>query len=387
MTKKPLITPFMVLRAALILDFLISVLLGENEIYIKCFWIAGYFALHLNDLFRVYYLKQKKNLYFLSLFVAILGATYFYKDFNNAAVTIYFFFPLIESITGYTRIRYSAIAVHFIAYAAILYGEPQTRVLTSIIIYVFVFLIAYLFRCNNQEKKKIQVLNAELQEANARLQEYSENVEKISIMEERGRIAQELHDSIGHGLVALGMNLEFAENVLDSNPQKAREAVRRAHGQSKKCLEDLRCAVTTLKSSPAEARMGLRTSLKQLFNNISSGGVQIQFVFDDRAEYAEAEVKDCAYRGIREAVTNGIRHGGADAFTVDVSLNSGLLTVKIADNGRGCAEIVKSHGLTGMENRANALGGTVFYACGSPDGFVVTMELPLKAGRKAEDYD
>lgn len=380
MTKKPFLSSAMVLRAALILDFSISIFLEGNGTAIKYIGIPGFITLHLNDVFRVNYLKEKKILYFLSYFITVVGAACFLKYFDNSAVTIYFFFPLVESITGDRQIRYPAIAVHMLAYGAMQYGEPQSQLWTSLIIYGFIFIIAYLFRSNNQEKKKIRMLNEELQNANSRLEEYSKNVKKISIMEERSRIAQELHDSIGHGLVALGMNLEFAENVLITNPEKAKEAVHRAHGQSKKCLEDLRCAVTTLKSSPAETHIGLQDSLQQLFNSVSSGGVEIQLSLDHKAESAPAEVKDCTYRVIREAITNGIRHGNAHAFTIIISITEKQFTVIITDNGCGCQEIIKSHGFMGMENRAKALGGTVSYASLIPNGFEVKMELPLKDG-------
>ncbi len=120
-----------------------------------------------------------------------------------------------------------------------------------------VVLILFFFRYSNQEREKEKQLNEELQDANAKLKKYSAEIQNITRVEERTRIAQELHDSIGHGLVALGMNLEFAESTMQRNPSKAAEAIMRARSQSKKCMEDLRKAVTALRNEPSLKSLGI----------------------------------------------------------------------------------------------------------------------------------
>lgn len=382
------ISAIRLLRVALLLVFSFCMFFTSNIAFlIKCAWVLGYFALNVNDFFRMRYFKGKRLLYYFSFFITVLGAGCILKFTYNTAAIVYFIFPLVEIIIGDTHFPYIPVLVHFSVYLAAQYDQLRSQFFVLILVYCFVILIVYQFRINNLEKQKVIKLNKELQDANTKLQKYSENIKHISIMEERTRIAQELHDSIGHGLVALGMNLEFAENVMNKKPEKAMEAILRARGQSKSCMDDLRHAVTALKSDSTESLIGLLDSLNRLFDNVRSGGIQFHLSFDKRAEFTRPEIKDCIYDTVREAVTNGIRHGNANVFTVDIAYKGSSLNVSVMDNGCGCENIVESHGLTGMENRARALEGYVSYASAPQHGFEVHLEIPAGDRMEGKLYD
>lgn len=375
--KKSSRTAIQLLRIALFIACSGSILIGRTAAYIEYAWVAAYFILNINDVLRLRYLKNRRVLYGISFVISILGSGLLLKYTYNTATAVYFFFTLVEIIIGSTKFPFPAVLLHFSVYLASQYALLQTQLWVLLMIYAFVVLIVLQFRSNKIEKQKIVQLNLDLQSANARLQVYSENVKKISVVEERTRIAQELHDSIGHGLVALGMNLEFAENVMEKDTEKAKMAIHRAHLQSKKCLDDLRRAVTALKNSSTENSMGLKESLYELFDSFHNSGIKFHLSFDDRAEQIGPEPKDCIYKAVREAVTNGIQHGRADDFVVELSLDSVFLTVVIKDNGHGSGAIVKSHGLNGIESRTAALGGCASFGNSDSGGFEVKIEIPI----------
>jgi signal transduction histidine kinase len=366
------------LRAVLFIACVGSILIGRTVPYVEYAWVALCLVLNGNDILRLRCFRNRRLLYAVSFVFAVLGCGVLLRYEYSTATVVYFFFTLVEIIINSTDFPVAAVLLHFSVYLAAQHSLLQSQLWTLLLIYAFVLLIVYQFRDNKLEKQKVLQLNRDLQEANARLQEYSENVKRISIVEERTRIAQELHDSIGHGLVALGMNLEYAENRMEKDTVKAKQAVIRAHEQSKKCLDDLRRAVSALKNSPTEHSMGLQESLNELFNGLSGGGIRFHLSFDGRAEQLGPEMKDCVYKAVREAVTNGIRHGKADEFRIDISISGSVLSVSVQDNGQSSGEIVKSHGLVGMEDRAAALGGHADYSFSKSGGFEVNLELPLK---------
>ncbi|MDP4153697.1 MAG: sensor histidine kinase [Bacillota bacterium] len=374
--KKPSVTAIWLLRAALFIACSGSILIGRTVTYIEYVWVAAYLALNLNDILRVRYLKNRRVLYGISFVISVLGSGILLYYAYSTATAVYFFFTLVEIILGSAKFPLPAVLLHFSIYLVSQYIQLRSQLWMLLLIYAFVVMIVLQFRSNKFEKQKIVQLNLDLQSANARLQAYAENVKKISVVEERTRIAQELHDSIGHGLVALGMNLEFAENVMGKDTVKAKVAIHRAQLQSKKCLDDLRSAVTALKNSPTENSMGLKESISELFDSFHDGEILFHLSFNNRVELMEPEMKDCIYKAVREAVTNGIRHGKANDFTIDISLSSSLMKVSIKDNGHGSGEIVKSHGLTGIENRTVALGGSTSYSFSETGGFEVKLEIP-----------
>ena len=114
------------------------------------------------------------------------------------------------------------VAVYCISNAGDLDLSDFNTIQNVIINYLCTFAIVFVFRNILVEKTRIEDLNRELEDANLTLKKYSAKIEELTIAEERTRIAQELHDSIGHSLIALKMNLEYAENVLELQPNKGK---------------------------------------------------------------------------------------------------------------------------------------------------------------------
>ena len=109
--------------------------------------------------------------------------------------------------------------------------------------------------------------------ANAKLKE-------VTIVKERTRIAQEMHDSIGHSLIALRMHLEFAENVIEANPKRAGEALSKAHTFSQKSIKELRKAVAVLKEQSMSSPIELEELLNDMIESLqTSGQSDIYFEF------------------------------------------------------------------------------------------------------------
>lgn len=374
------------LRCIVLLAIVTSVLsVKKDQPIIKLAFTIGIAACGMNDFLRIRFDHKKNSWPFnLSVLFSIIGSGFYYYRFHNAATSVYFIFPLAE-IFVHSAVPYGFMIFHFFIYMVINYPYRNSSLSITVLAYSFIVVILFLFRNITIEKKKEQYLNDELKDANVKLKKYSDKVQQIAMAEERTRIAQELHDSIGHGLIALGMNLEFAESTIQTDPMKAEKAVRRAHEQSKKCMDDLRKAVTALKNYSVVKDLNLQNSLDMLFGQFQPERVNFQLSFDNQVEKEPLETKNCVYKTIREAITNGIQHGHAVFFDVSILEEKNKISVSVKDNGIGCNNIVKSNGLTGIEKRISSLGGNVNYSSTYKDGFCIKAIIPSAAQDKEEN--
>lgn len=134
------------------------------------------------------------------------------------------------------------------------------------------FTIVYLFRNAMIDKTRTQVLNQELEKANLALKQYSVTVRELTLSKERTRIAQELHDSLGHYLTALNMHLEFAHKAVDLETDKIRSVVGQSYQLSRECMVQLRQAVLLLNEEQHVQELSLRRQLLNLFAHFKRPG-------------------------------------------------------------------------------------------------------------------
>lgn len=374
-------------KAAVSLAIVSSILYSHDPLFAKLSMALGIVVCGLNDFLRIRLWQGKIRWAFnLSTAASMVGAGLYYYLFHDLPTSIYFIFPIAETFAHSDDPFWLAV-FHFGVYLAADLNFLKSYLWTGLLGYAGVILILFLFRNISMERKKVQRLNNELKGANAKLKEYSERIQRTAVVEERTKIAQELHDSIGHGLIALGMNLEFAESMIGADSEKAETAVRRAHEQSQKCMADLRKAVTTLKNHDSDQPANLQVLLNNLFCQFQQERVQFNLSFDPRIEMESPPVRDCLYKLVREAATNGIRHGNASLFTIRISKEANMIAASVKDNGSGCAELAKSDGLIGIEKRVASLGGNVNFSTTPNDGFCISVAIPSTTLDRGTDYD
>jgi signal transduction histidine kinase len=178
----------------------------------KAVCIAGIVLMQVNDIIRYHYRLSERHrlLYIVSMVINIAAIAVYMVLFDSAATGMYYIFPIVEMFLSGRSVHKGIMVFHVIVYLAAMYVS-KADVQNSLMSYFATLLLVYLFRGISLEREKGQILHAELAEAHAKLKE-------ITIVKERTRIAQEMHDSIGHSLIALRMHLEFAENMIDTNP-------------------------------------------------------------------------------------------------------------------------------------------------------------------------
>ena len=199
--------------------------------------------------------------------------------------------------------------------------------------------------------------------------------------EERLRIAREVHDVVGHGLAAISLRAGVADHVRDRDPDEVAAALRAIREVSKQSLGELSALLGALRDGePAERAPapGL-DSLPRLVGTLRDAGLPVDFDARVNGRPVPEVVGAAGYRIVQEALTNVARHAGAGATAaVHVARSGDELAVEVVDDGRGAGPRLRpGGGMTGMRERAHALGGS-FEAGDSPGGgFRVCATLPI----------
>ena len=196
--------------------------------------------------------------------------------------------------------------------------------------------------------------------------------------EEQLRMAQELHDVVGHGLAVIAMQAGVALHVLDREPDKARESLEAIRTMSRESLDGLRAELAQLRADDAPERRPLPgvADLGLLVQRVRDGGVDVRLTVTGPADELPTEVGAAAYRIVQESLTNVLRHADTDVATVDVRAADDAVEVEVTDRGLGGSAGADGTGIRGMRERAAALGGTLD-AGPTATGFRVRAVLPL----------
>lgn len=199
----------------------------------------------------------------------------------------------------------------------------------------------------------------------------------ITREEERRRLRRELHDGLGPQLATLTIKAGAAQNLIGSDPDEAAKLLTEIKADSQKAIKEIRQVVDGLRPSALD-QLGLGSALQEFMAQHSNGLVQMTLHLPDRLPALSAASEVAAYRIITEAVTNVLRHAGAEHCQVRVTVN-GHLTLTIQDDGRGLpGDYRQGVGLTSMRERAEELGGS-FAIESMEKGTLVTAVLPFAA--------
>lgn len=228
-----------------------------------------------------------------------------------------------------------------------------------------------------RKQARAQELLAELETAHAELKRYAEQDRELAISEERNRMAREIHDSVGHHLTVVNVQLEAAGKLLSRDPGRAAEALARAKDAASEALSEARRAVRSLKPLAMERRVGLR-ALDDLVRKFRDSGVAVSFEVAGEKRPLAPETELILYRALQEGLTNAFRHADADRVDVRLDLCGESVRLSVKDDGRGAGgQPGGGFGLRGLRERVEGAGG-VMKAAGEPGGgFRLEVELPV----------
>lgn len=203
---------------------------------------------------------------------------------------------------------------------------------------------------------------------------------ELGALEERNRLAREIHDTQAQGLAAIALQLETADALLEAGAgqDRARVALQRAIELTRHSLDEARRSVYDLRAAPLEGR-GLAAALASLVAELDSP-IPVDLRVSGPAEMLPPWLTGGLYRIAREALSNALRHSGASQIGLELVVAPGSAQLYVSDDGRGFdpSEAPSGHfGLIGMGERARLLGGSLRIDTAVGGGTVIEVEVSI----------
>ena len=213
------------------------------------------------------------------------------------------------------------------------------------------------------------------QRARLELQEYAARVAELSAAAERNRLARDIHDSLGHHLTAMSVQLEMASDFRALDPDAAQRALTEARQSVRLALGDVRQSVRALRDEAV--RPALSAALAGLARDGGAPPLVTVEVSGDEDGYGTAELT-ALYRAAQEGATNARRHALASRVTVVVRLAGDTARLEVTDDGRGFAPATAAtgFGLVGMRERVQLVAGRVEIDSDPGAGTRLTVTVP-----------
>jgi len=233
------------------------------------------------------------------------------------------------------------------------------------------------FTAEDQSTIEMLAAHAAVAIENARLYERSR---ELSVIEERNRLARELHDSVTQVLFAVALKAETAAALAETDPRRAKQEIDIVNGLARDAAREMRSLIFELRPAELEGEGFIATLEKHV--DVLKRVYQREITFrDDGYEPMPPEKEAKLFRIVQESLNNAIKHSEAATITVTATASSGLATIVVSDDGKGfdlSAADLRSRrlGLTSMEERSEELGG-VLTIDSSPTGTRVTVGVPL----------
>jgi signal transduction histidine kinase len=221
---------------------------------------------------------------------------------------------------------------------------------------------------------------------NARLYEQSR---EYAVVEERNRLARELHDSVTQSLFSVTLLSEAALNLLDRDPSKARERLERANELAQGALAEMRALIFQLRPMTLQEE-GLLSALKKHLNAVHSRhGRLVELQVTGTARRLPAPVEDAAFRIVQEGLNNVVKHAGAEYARVELEFGVDRLRIAIVDSGVGfdpsTPRQTGKFGMSTMRERAEGVGGRLTVESAPGQGTRVSAEFPVEESDSVDE--
>lgn len=215
-------------------------------------------------------------------------------------------------------------------------------------------------------------LRYELERAQSEIQQAAKKIEHLTELKERNRIAREIHDSVGHSLAGIMMQLQASMKLRDRDDLKSYELLKSSVAGLSDAIVTLRKTVHNIK--PKEA-LGLEYIEKTIDNFTFCPAVFSKK--GDMSLLKPHHIEIFSYN-IKEALTNISKHSGATKANISIEANVNYARLYIKDNGTGCHNIKEGLGISGMKERLNNAGGTI--SVSGEKGFMIVCIIPMNDG-------
>lgn len=236
---------------------------------------------------------------------------------------------------------------------------------------LFILLLVNALLAERQSREKLLL-------ANTQLRQYALRIEDQATLQERNRIAREIHDALGHALTAQSIQLENALLFLPPNAEKTKSFLREAKQLGSRALQEVRRSIAALRSDPLQGQ-SLEAAIAKAVTEFRQTTGVVPDCTIQLSQPIPAEISTALYRIIQESLTNIYKHSAATFVSIHLQESKKAIRLQIDDNGQGFdpERNTTGFGLQGMRERTAALGGQFFLASQPGKGCQITVSIPL----------
>ena len=253
---------------------------------------------------------------------------------------------------------------------------------------LLIWLIAFFWKRDRLRWRKNRELTEDLQDTKQQLRKYAEQVAETVVLEERTRLARDIHDSIGHTLTAASIQLTKAEAYFDRDPHTALQSVVEARGCIQEGMRDIREVLGSLSSEAGEFK--LLEQIRKLAERLPPEHFHTELQLSGDQQGYNKAVLLAVYRMVQEGVTNILKHSGADHVKIRIDLDKDRVHASIGDNGSGFEPFPSAggddrsrpdpgslgFGLEGLRDRIGLVRGSLRIETASEKGTLLEAEIP-----------
>lgn len=217
------------------------------------------------------------------------------------------------------------------------------------------------------------------------LMRHERDAAEAAIVDERARIARELHDVVAHAISVIVLQARGGRRLLDTEPEETRGALDTIEHTGEQALVEMRRLVGLLRESYDELALAPQPTLSELdhlVDQVRAAGLPVEVSIEGEPVELPPGVDLSAYRVVQEALTNALKHAGPASARVHLRYTAEVLEVDVSDDGRGTGNgDVGGYGLVGIRERVSVVGGQLEAGRQTNGGFAVRARLPYASDR------
>lgn len=308
--------------------------------------------------------------------------------FDSSLLSLSLFLFLIGQAVSYSSIKFSLIYTIINYFICVFIGIYKYRnvnfnsLLNILIIFTFVYIFTSLLKHEINQRNKLEILSTELeknsnelQKSYEKLQENYNEKEEFIILKEQNRIAGEIHDTIGHILTTVLIQMEASKKLMKINSEQALQKLNLAQNQVRKGLENITIYVRAINEE--EELMDFEAILKSFIKEFEKqSDIKVEANFFDIPKVPKT-IKKALYRALQEGFTNGVKHGKSAKFKLVIRYVNSQLQFELIDNGIGCDNLEMGFGLNNMKYRIEQLGGDFRISSTLGEGTIISIKISI----------
>ncbi|WP_102399388.1 sensor histidine kinase [Haloimpatiens massiliensis] len=362
---------------------LIAGIVGFQKNNVKIDTVILILLFTINNQIRFFILSHKEKFVFISLILECSMAYFGYRNYGGM-VFFYFFNAALDSIVLIKSQILSWISCGITISTMIITGyylNFSEMISISSALITLSILAGYIKEENYGKLKaqnlydKLRISEEKLKKANSDLESYAKSIEELTVLRERNRISREIHDSVGHSISTMIIQLGAIEKIAQKDAMAAALMAKNLGEFAKNSLQEVRMAVRELKPIEFDKYEGI-LAVEALIKNFQKlTGIEVKLGFTKDKWSLNSDKCFVIYRIVQEFLSNSLRHGKATKVNIFMNFNLESLVITLQDNGVGAEYIEKGVGLKSIWERVGELGGNVSYNSKKGEGFLLKVVL------------